>query len=510
MGNKYIHARTCVYNINYHIVWCVKYRRNVLTPQICGRLYQLVNEIGEKKGFTVVECKVGEGDHIHCFISAPPKISVTQIVKYLKGISGNTLLKEFPEIRKSLWKGQLWNGSYFCETIGSTSKENILRYIERQKKLSVMNKAIKYRLYPTTEQEVMFVKTFGCCRKVYNLMLADNIACYKETKSFGKHTPAMYKTEYPFLKEVDSLALANVQLNLQRAFTNCFEKTRKKRNGFPKFKSAKHSRKSYTTNNQKGTVAIIDNKYIKLPKIGKVKAVIHRKPATDWVIKSATISQDSDGKFYVSVLFEYECETDVVPTFVTDATTIGLDYKSDGLYTDSNGNTCGMPHYYRQSAKRLAKAQHKLKHKIIGSNNYNKQQKRIAKIHRHITNQRKDFLHKQSTAITKQYNCVCVETLNMRAMSNKGFGNGKATLDNGYGMFLNMLEYKLADRGKHFVKVDKWFPSSQLCSCCGKRHPEMKDKSIRTMYCDCGLILDRDYNAAINIKNEGLRILKSA
>ena len=133
MGNKYIHARTCVYNINYHIVWCVKYRINVLTPQICGRLYQLVNEIGEKKGFTVVECKVGEGDHIHCFISAPPKISVTQIVKYLKGISGNTLLKEFPEIRKSLWKGQLWNGSYFCETIGSTSKENILRYIERQK-----------------------------------------------------------------------------------------------------------------------------------------------------------------------------------------------------------------------------------------------------------------------------------------------------------------------------------------------------------------------------------------
>ena len=133
MKKNYIHARTCVYNINYHIVWCFKYRRKVLTPQICDRLYQLINEIGQEKGFTVVECKVGESDHVHCFISAPPKISVTHIVKYLKGISGNRLLKEFPKIRKSLWKGQLWNGSYFCETIGSTSEENILKYIERQK-----------------------------------------------------------------------------------------------------------------------------------------------------------------------------------------------------------------------------------------------------------------------------------------------------------------------------------------------------------------------------------------
>jgi len=121
--NQYIHGRTCVYNINYHIVWCVKYRRKVLTPDLSNRLYELVNAIG----------KVGENDHVHCFVSAPPKISITQIVKYLKGISGNALLKEFPEIRQLLWKGHLWNGSYFCETIGSTSEENILKYIERQK-----------------------------------------------------------------------------------------------------------------------------------------------------------------------------------------------------------------------------------------------------------------------------------------------------------------------------------------------------------------------------------------
>lgn len=137
MNNKYIHARTCVYNINYHIVWCVKYRRKVLNPSITERLCELLKSIGTDKGFTVVDCRVGEGDHIHCFVSAPPKISVTQIVKYLKGISGNSLFKEFPDLRKQLWRGQLWNGSYFCETIGSTSEENVRKYIERQKNVQL-------------------------------------------------------------------------------------------------------------------------------------------------------------------------------------------------------------------------------------------------------------------------------------------------------------------------------------------------------------------------------------
>ena len=168
-----------------------------------------------------------------------------------------------------------------------------------------------------------------------------------------------------------------------------------------------------------------------------------------------------------------------------------------------------MPHYYGTSAKCLAKAQRKLKHKTIGSNNYKRQQKRVARIHRHIANQRKDFLQKESAAITKQYDYVCVEDLNMRAMSNKGFGNGKATLDNGYGMFLNMLDYKLKEKGGCLIKVNKWFPSSQTCSCCGTRHPEMKDLSIRTMRCVCGYKIERDYNAAINIKKEGLRLLSA-
>ena len=281
-----------------------------------------------------------------------------------------------------------------------------------------MNKAIKYRLYPTNKQEEML-----------------------------QTTPAQYKKldEYKYLKEVDSLALSNVQLHLQTSYKNFF---RDKKTGFPKFKSAKHSRKTYTTNNQNGTVSIIGNG-IKLPKIGIVKAKIHRQPITDWKIKSATISQDNDGKFYASVLFEFDKVINQVP--VSDKV-IGLDYKSDGLYSDSNGNVCSSPKYYRRSQKKLARLQRQLCRKEKGSNNSNKARLKVARLHKHTANQRLDFLHKKSTEITNQYDVVCVETLDMRNMSNKGFGNGKATLDNGYGMFLMMLEYKLSDRGKFTVK----------------------------------------------------------
>ena len=372
-----------------------------------------------------------------------------------------------------------------------------------------MNKAYKYRIYPNDEQKELFLKTFGCCRKIYNLMLADKIKSYEETNSFCKCTPAQYKDEYLFLKEVDSLALSNVQLNLQSAFKNCFNKQRKKKCGFPKFKSKKHCKRRYTTNNQNGSICITD-KAIKLPKVGMVKAKIHRVAPSDWILKSATISQSSDGKFYVSVLYEYEDNISVVP--VSD-NVIGLDYASDGLYVDNNGNKGTNHKYYCESHNKLAKEQRKLS-RMQGSkkgeeksNNYIKQLRKVNKIHRHIVNQRLDNLHKISTEIANQYDVVCVESLNMRAMSNKGFGNGKATLDNGYGLFLKILEYKLQDRGKHFVKVDKWFPSSQLCNNCGTLHTEMQDLSNRIIKCDCGLTMSRDQNAAINIKKEGLRIL---
>lgn len=367
---------------------------------------------------------------------------------------------------------------------------------------AVMNKAIKYRLYPTNNQVELFVKTFGCCRKIWNLMLADKIEYYKATKQMLMTTPAQYKKldEYKYLKEVDSLALANVQLHLQTAYKNFFHD---KKIGFPKFKSAKHSKKTYTTNNQNGTVLLTDNG-IKLPKIGIVKAKIHRKPELDWKIKSATVSQDNDGKFYASVLFEFDRTINKVS--VSD-NAIGLDYKSDGLYTDNNGNICGSPKYYRKSQKKLARLQRQLSRKEKGSNNRNRARIKVVRLQKHTTNQRLDFLHKKSTEITNQYDVVCVENLDMKNMSNKGFGNGKATLDNGYGMFLTMLDYKLADRRKHFIKVDKWYPSSQICYACGRQHKEMKNLSVRQFVCDCGYSNDRDINAALNIKREGLRLL---
>lgn len=230
-------------------------------------------------------------------------------------------------------------------------------------------------------------------------MLSDKIESYQSTGKFVTVTPAKYKKDYTYLKEVDSLALANVQLNLQEAFKDRFSKSRKKRNGFPKFKSAKRSRKSYTTNNQHGTVAITDNS-IKLPKIGYVKATVHRKPDDNWIVKSATISQDSDGKYYISVLFEYDSP---VNTYVADRNNaIGLDYASNGLYVDSNGNVGTNHKYYRESHDKLAKAQRRLsrmrgskKHEVK-SNNFIKQLRKVNKIHRHIANQRLDNLHKIS------------------------------------------------------------------------------------------------------------------
>ena len=364
-----------------------------------------------------------------------------------------------------------------------------------------MNRAIKYRIYPTKSQEELLQKTFGCCRKIWNLMLADKINYYKETKQALQTTPAQYKKEYDYLKEVDSLALANVQLHLQTAYKNFF---RDKKVGFPKFKALKRSKKAYTTNNQKGTIQIIDDT-IKLPKVGKIKAKIHKKPKEDSIIKSATLSQERDGTYYISILFEYD---EVIERVGITDSIIGLDYKSDGFYADSEGNVCGSPKYYRKSQTKLARLQRQLSKKVKDSKNREKARLKVAKLQRHIANQRLDFLQKESTRIANLYDIVCVESLDMKAMSNNGFKNGKATLDNGYGMFLNMLEYKLQDRGKYFVKVDKWYASSQICSKCGNKKKIKLNE--RTYTCNCGNNIDRDINAAINIKNEGLRLLKTA
>lgn len=382
----------------------------------------------------------------------------------------------------------------------------------KQQDNHIANRAIKYCLYPTDEQKVFFAKTFGCCRKIWNLMLSDRLANHQVTGKFESEGPAYYKSTYEYLKEVDSLALANVWTHLNQAFQNYFRKKKKKMKnpGFPKFKSKRKAKKSYTTNNQNGTIALLDDA-IKLPKIGCVPAVIHRRPKPDWQLKSATVSQDSAGNYYVSVLFAYEQD---VPMVSNPAKAIGLDYASNGLYVDNEGNVGSNHRYFRESERKLARQQKNLSRKQGSkqgeekSSNYLKQLKKVNKIHRHIANQRKDHLHKKSTEIANQYDVVCVETLNLSAIANKKCKRGKSTLDNGFGMFLNMLEYKLLERGKFFVKIDKWYPSSQLCHNCGKRHPEMKDLKNRRMVCSCGYSEDRDVNAAKNILTEGLRVLR--
>ena len=365
--------------------------------------------------------------------------------------------------------------------------------------MSVIDRAYKYRLLPTKEQEVFFQKSFGCCRKIWNLMLSDKIECYEKKNKYLKVTPAKYKSEYSYLKEVDSLALSNVQLDLENAYKSFF----KNKSGFPKFKSKHKDKNSYTTNNQNGTIEIFE-KHIKLPKVGKVKIKKHRNIPDDAKLKSATISQEKDGTYYVSCLVKIEVE-DKKSTIIDKTKVLALDYKSDGLYMDSNNHYCDMPHFYRESEDKLRKEQRKLSKKKKHSNNFIKQKKKVAKLQRHIANQRKDFLQKESTKIANLYDLVAVETLNMNAIGNKKGYLGKATHDNGYGMFINMLDYKLSDRNKKLIKVDQYYPSSQICSKCGHKHKLKLHE--RTYKCqNCGTVIDRDYNAALNIKEEGIRI----
>ena len=362
------------------------------------------------------------------------------------------------------------------------------------------NKAYKFRIYPNEEQKIIFAKTFGCARFIYNKMLSDKIDYYKQTKQKLNNTPAQYKTEFEWLKEVDSLALANAQMNLQKAFTNFFTNPK---SGFPKFKSKHKNRKSYTTNNQKGSITL-ENGYLKLPKIvDLIKVKQHRQIPEDYKIKSVTVGQTPSGKYYTSILCEYEnqVQTAELKDF------LGLDFSMKELYKDSNGNEPRYPRYYRQAEKRLKREQRKLSLMKKGSSNRNKQRIKVAKLHEKVANQRKDFLHKQSRQIANAYDCVCIENLDMKAMA-QSLNFGKSVSDNGWGMFTAFLQYKLEETGKRLIKVDKSFASSQICSVCGYKNSETKNLGIRAWDCpECGTHHDRDINAAINIKNEGMRLV---
>lgn len=367
-----------------------------------------------------------------------------------------------------------------------------------------MNKAYRYRLYPTIEQKIMLAKTFGCARFIYNKMLGDRLDYYKETGERLNNTPAQYKKEFPWLKEVDSLALANAQINLNKAYNNFW--SNRKHFGKPRFKPKKTGHASYSTNNQHGSVRIEGNK-VKLPKIGWVKLCLHRPLMENSTIKTVTISKTPSEKYYISILVEYENQ--ILP--IIPENFLGLDFAMHGLYVASDEDNADYPNFLREAENRLAKAQRKLSKRQKGGRNRDKQRLCVAVLHEKIANQRRDFLHKKARYLAGRYDAIGIEDISVKAMAKRKKGGkfsfGKSISDNGWSMFTSMLEYKLAWQGKQLIKIDKWYPSSQLCHVCGYQNNDTKDLSVREWDCPkCGSHHNRDKNAAINIREEARRI----
>jgi putative transposase len=369
-------------------------------------------------------------------------------------------------------------------------------------------KAYKVRLYPTIDQQVFFAKSFGCTRFIWNKMLSDKIDHYKTTKTTLNNTPAQYKKEFEWLKEVDSLALANVQQQLRGAYNKFF----KQGTGFPKFKK-KGQRDSYTTNNQKGTVAVTQNT-VKLPKIGHINATIHQ--SIDGLIKSATISCTPSGKYFVSLLVET-----IVNELQKTQSNIGIDLGLTDFIVLSNGTRVANPKFLSKLQDKLAREQKILakrravakadQRKLSDSRNYQKQKLKVAKVYEKITNCRKDFLHKLSFNLIKNHDVIAIEDLNVKGMV-KNHKLAKAISDSSWSSFTTMLAYKAEWYGKTLVKIDRWYPSSKTCSGCG--HILEKDElklSDRSWSCpSCLQKNDRDLNASINILHQGLLLAKQS
>ena len=361
-----------------------------------------------------------------------------------------------------------------------------------------MEKAYKYRIYPNKEQRILIAKTFGCCRFVYNYYLDKRIQAYKENKTSLNYYDCAnnlkdLKKEFEWLKEVDAISLQSSLKNLDSAYQKFF----KEHSGFPNFKSKKTHRFSYKTKSVNNNIQFLNN-HIKLPKLGWVKTRDKQMPQGR--ILNATISQEPSGKYYCSI-----CCTDVeIQQLPQTNNQVGIDLGIKDFVITSDGVKYSNPKYLHQSLNKLAKLQRELSRKTKDSSNWDKVRIKVARLQEKIKYQRQDYLQKLSTELIRENDVICIEDLRVKNMI-QNHKLARSISDVSWSEFTRQLQYKADWYGRQIIKVDKYFASSQTCSCCGNKFPITKDLSIRSWTCpNCGSELDRDVNAAINILNEGL------